>query len=70
MMIKTSDYRDLKVWQKAIDLTSEILSWSRYCQMKSGMLCLTRYVEQLFQYLQILLKDVAEEPTKSLSGFY
>ena len=24
MMIKTSDYRDLKVWQKAIDLTSEI----------------------------------------------
>ena len=38
--------------------------------MKSDMLCLTRYVERLFQYLQILLKDVAEEPTKSLSGFY
>jgi four helix bundle protein len=23
-MIKTSDYQDLKVWQKAIDLTSEV----------------------------------------------
>ena len=24
MMIKSSDYRDLKVWQKAIELTSEV----------------------------------------------
>lgn len=28
-MIKTSDYQDLKVWQKAIDLTTEVYSLAK-----------------------------------------
>jgi hypothetical protein len=67
---KIKSYRELLIWQKGIELVKEVYKLTKNSPEQKNIPLLTRYIDRLFLFHQILLRGRQDNIPKNLSNFF